>query len=66
MKTAASRRRADSISTCYPEPGVNLPQITTLVYLGEDISDGSDGEERTSFKGRPPRYFNAGMATVRQ
>jgi hypothetical protein len=29
----------------YPQPGVNLPQITTLVYLGEDISDGSDGEE---------------------
>jgi hypothetical protein len=29
----------------YPQPGVNLPQITTLVYLGEEISDGSDGEE---------------------
>ncbi len=28
----------------YPQPGVNLPHITTLVYLGEDISEGSDGE----------------------
>jgi hypothetical protein len=26
----------------YPQPGVNLPQITTLVYLGEEISDGEE------------------------
>jgi hypothetical protein len=29
----------------YQQPGVNLPEITTLVYLGEEMSDGSDGED---------------------
>jgi hypothetical protein len=28
----------------YPQPGINLPHITTLVYLGKEISDGCDGE----------------------
>ena len=28
----------------YREPGVNLPEIWSLVYLGEDPTDGGDGE----------------------
>lgn len=26
----------------FREPGVNLPEITSLVYLGEEMSDGTD------------------------